>query len=196
MRILFAELTLNRLELFAQEVLALTLIHLRAHVRLDLSLDLKDLNLSRQERCNVLESGNDVDRFEQLLPLLSSHVGGVRRHVGEQPWIADVLRRDGSLWWYRRARGDVRFDLRLHTAHQRLDLNAGDLRCLNDGALQHEGGARGVERLYFQAALTLHYGAKCAVGKVHDLGDLGERTHGMQLVNRGDLLLFWFTLGD
>ena len=46
LRILFAKFALDRLELFAQEVFALTLIHLGAHLRLDLPLDLEDLNLS------------------------------------------------------------------------------------------------------------------------------------------------------
>ena len=196
MRILFAKLTLNRLELFAQEVFTLALIHLRAHVGLNLPLDLEDFNLSRQKRRDVLQSSNHIDRLEQLLALLSRHVRRVRRHVGEQTWIADVLRSNGRLRRHWCARGDVRLYLRLHAAHQRFDLNAGDFWGFNDGALQHERGTRGVERLYFQAALTLHYGAQCAVGKVHYLGDLGERAHRMQLVDRGDLFLLWLPLGD
>ena len=85
--------------------------------------------------------------------------------------------------------------MRLDAAHQRFDLNAGDLWCLDDGALQHERGTSGVERLHLEATLTLHHGAQRAVGKVDNLRDLGERAHGVQLVDRGDLFLLWLTLG-
>ena len=196
LRILFAKFALDRLELFAQEVFALALIHLGAHIRLNLPLDLENLNLSRQERCDVLESRNYIDRLKQLLALIGRHVRGVRRHVGEQPWVANVLRSNSCLRWHRCARSDVRLHLRLHTAHQRFNLNAGDLWRFDNGALQHERGASGVERLHLEATLALHNGAKRAVGKVHDLRDLGECAHRMQLVDRGDLLLLWLTLGD
>ena len=65
-----AELLLDRLQLLAQEVLALALLHLGLHLRLDLRAELEHLELAAQDRRDLPQPLLDVDRLEQLLALL------------------------------------------------------------------------------------------------------------------------------
>ena len=63
----FAELALDRLELLAQEVVALVLADLRLHLRLDLRAELEHLELLDQEPVQVVEPGPHVERLEHFL---------------------------------------------------------------------------------------------------------------------------------
>ena len=125
LRVVLAQLALDGLELLAQDVLALGLVHLGLDLGLDLALQLEDLDLAAEEARDELQPLGDVDRLEQLLALLGGHVRAVGDHVGEQARLGDVARRDGGLRRHRRARLDVLLDLALDGAHQRLDLEAG-----------------------------------------------------------------------
>ena len=124
LRVVLAQLALDRLELLAEDVLPLGLVHLGLDLALDLPLELEDLDLAREERADELEPLLDVDRLEQLLALLGRHVGAVRHHVGEEAGLGDVARGDGGLGRDRGAVRDVLLDLRLHAADERLDLDA------------------------------------------------------------------------
>src|SRR5918999_1568598 len=77
MRIVLAQLALDGLELLAQDVLALGLVHLRLDFGLDPTLQLEDLDLLRQEARHELQALGHVDGLEQLLPLLRAHVRAV-----------------------------------------------------------------------------------------------------------------------
>ena len=138
MRIVLTELALNRLELLAQEVLALRLIHLRAHIRLDLPLDFKDLNLAGKECGDVLESIDHINNLKQLLSLLGCHIWRVRRHVSQEAWVTNVLRSNCRFRRNRRARGDIRLHLRLDALHERFNLYAFGLFDFNDLHFNHQ----------------------------------------------------------
>ena len=62
-----AELFLDRLELLAEEVLALVLADLRLDLRLDLRAELEHLELLDQEPVQHVHPGADVERFEHFL---------------------------------------------------------------------------------------------------------------------------------
>ena len=84
LRVVLAQLALDRLQLLAQDVLALGLVHLRLDFGLDPALELEDLDLVGQEGADELQSLDDVDRLEQFLALFGGHVGAVGDHVGKQ----------------------------------------------------------------------------------------------------------------
>ena len=79
LRVVLAELALDRLELLAQDVLALGLVHLGLDLGLDPALQLEDLDLVREEVGDELEALDDVDRLEQLLALLGASCPGCTR---------------------------------------------------------------------------------------------------------------------
>ena len=124
LRVVLAQLALDRLQLLAEDVLPLGLVHLGLDLALDLPLELEDLDLAREERADELEPLLDVDRLEQLLALLGRHVGAVRHHVGEEAGLGDVARGDRRLGRDRGAVRHVLLDLRLHAPDERLDLDA------------------------------------------------------------------------
>ncbi len=134
LRVVLAQLALDRLELLAEDVLALGLVDLRLDLALDLPLELEDLHLAVEERRDELEALDDVDRLEKLLALLGGHVGAVGDHVGQQARLADVAGGDGRLRRHGRARLDVLLDLGLDGLHEGLDLEAlrGGVRQLLD----------------------------------------------------------------
>ena len=123
LRVVLAQLALDGLQLLAQDVLALGLVHLGLDLGLDLALELEDLDLAGEEARDELQALDDVDRLEQLLALLGRHVRAVRDHVGEQARLGDVAGGDGRLRRHGRARLDVLLDLALDGADQRLDLD-------------------------------------------------------------------------
>ena len=123
LRVVLAQLALDGLQLLAQDVLALGLVHLGLDLGLDLALQLEDLDLASEEAGDELQALDDVDRLEQLLALLGGHVRAVGDHVGEQARLGDVAGGDGRLGRHRRAGLDVLLDLRLDGADQRLDLD-------------------------------------------------------------------------
>ena len=196
LRVVLAQLALDGLELLAQDVLALGLVHLRLDFGLDAALELEDLDLVGEERADQLEALDDVDRLEQFLALFGGHVGAVRDHVGQQARLADVARGDGGFRRDRRAVGDVLLDLGLDGAHHGLDLDAvGRLvRQLFDGRRQVRLGRR--EAVHAQAALALDDGPDGAVLELDDLGDLGQRADGVQLGRVVDVFLVGLALGD
>ncbi len=117
-----AELLLDRLQLLAQVILALRLVHLSLHLGVDLVGELQDLELAVQELEHVLETLRDLDQVEDLHLLFDGdvHVGGDQ--VGEVAGIVDAFH---ELRGARRDLGHEADDLArrlLHVHHQRLDL--------------------------------------------------------------------------
>ena len=118
-----AELGLDRLQLLAQEVLALALLHLRLDLRLDLRAELEHLELAVQDRRDLAQPLLDVHRLEDQLPLL----GRDRAHrrgdeVGERARVVDVRRRELQLLGQVGRQADDACELALDVAGQRLDL--------------------------------------------------------------------------
>ena len=71
----FAELVLDRLELLAEEVLALRVLHLRLHLGLDLRAELEHLELAVQDDGELPQACLDGRLLEELLLL-----GGLEAH--------------------------------------------------------------------------------------------------------------------
>ena len=195
LRVVLTQLALDGLELLAQDVLALGLVHLGLDLGLDPALELEDLDLVREEVGDELEALDDVDRLEHLLALLGGHVRAVGDHVGQQARFADVAGGDRGLGRDRGPAGDVLLDLGLDGAHQRLDLEAvgalvGELL---DGGAEVRLGRR--EAVDAQAPLALDDRADGAVLELHDLGDLGQRADGVELGGIVDVFLLGLALG-
>ena len=66
----FAELRLDRLELLAQEVLALALVHLALRGRGDFLLHREEVDLAREQLVDFLEPLDGIDGLEDLLRFL------------------------------------------------------------------------------------------------------------------------------
>ena len=182
LRVVLAQLPLDRLELFAEDVLPLGLVHLGLDLALDLPLELEDLDLAGEERRAELEALHDVHGLEQLLALLRRHVRAVGDHVGQQPRLGDVPGGHRSLWRDGRAGLDVLLDLALDRLHERFDLDAGrrDVRQLFDPGEKVGAGLR--EPVEPEPPLPLDDGPHRPVLELDHLGDLGQ---GADLVELG-----------
>ena len=90
-----AELLLDRLQLLAQEELALALLHLRLDLRLDLRAELQHLELAVQDRGDLAQPLLDVRQLEQVLLLLGLDAHRRGDEVAERARVVDV--RGGEL---------------------------------------------------------------------------------------------------
>ena len=88
-RLVLAELLLDRLELLAQDVLALLLLHPGVDVLADALTNLHQRQALALEGERELESLRDVDGLEHLHLLLERQVGRVARRVGQRAGIRD-----------------------------------------------------------------------------------------------------------
>ena len=187
--ILLAELALNCLQLLAQDVFPLGLVHLGLDLGLDLALQLEDLDLPAQEIRDELEPLEDVARLEQLHALLGRKVRAVRDHVGQQSGLADVAGRDRGLRRNGRSAGDVLLDLRLHGSHQGLDFDAvrRDVGQLFDR--DRDVGVRRGKADDPEAGLALDDRSDGPVLELDDLGNACQGPNRVQLGRVTDVLL-------
>ena len=126
-RVLLAELLLDRLQLLAQDVLALRALHLRHDLRLDLRADGDDVELAREHLREPPQPLADVDLLEQRLLLLDLDPQRAGDQVRERGRVLEVGDRHLQLLGeVRDLLDDVRERL-LDVAHQR-----GQLRALLD----------------------------------------------------------------
>ena len=113
------ELLLDRLELLAQEILALALVELGLDLRLDLRADRHHLKLARQDLRELSEALRDVDLLEQRLLLLGRDPQRAGDQVRQHAGVVDVGDHDLELLGQvRNLLDDVRERV-LHVAHQR-----------------------------------------------------------------------------
>ncbi len=92
-----AQLLLDRLELLAQEVLALPLFELGLDLRLDLRSDRDDLELAREDLRQPPEAPGDVELLEQRLLLLGGQAQRAGDQVAEGARVLDVGHHDLEL---------------------------------------------------------------------------------------------------
>ena len=85
-----AELLLDGLELLAQEVLALRLVDLGAHVGLDLGAQLEHLELAGQDAGELAQPLLDVGLFEQLLLVFGLDAHGAGHEERQGAGLLDV----------------------------------------------------------------------------------------------------------
>ena len=89
----FAEFLLNRLQLLAQEVVALVLADFRLHLALDLRAELEDLELLDEQAVEQVETRTDVQRLQHfLLGLGGDGTQSRRNKVSQATRIGDVRR--------------------------------------------------------------------------------------------------------
>ena len=119
----FAELGLDRLHLLAQHVLPLRVGHLFFGARLDLALQLEDLDLARQRHRDRVELDLEVVLLEQPLLVLRLHVEQAGQQVGDAQRI--VQARDERLDVGRQAGGERQraIDQLLQAPHARVDVD-------------------------------------------------------------------------
>ena len=85
-----AQLVLDGLELLAQEVLALGLVHLRLDLVLDLGAQLQHFQLAVHERGQPAQPLGEVDLLEQLLLVLGLEAHGGGDEVAQGRRVVDV----------------------------------------------------------------------------------------------------------
>ncbi len=178
-----AELLLDRLELLAEEVLALPLLHLRLHLRLDLRAQLEDLELATQDRRDLPQALLDVECLEQLLALLGPDRPQRRGdEVRERTRIVDVRRGELQLLRQIRSEPDDAREETLDVPGERLEL-----RCLDDDVRERAELAEqvrvGVDAVVEADALEpLHEDPECPVGNLDHLVDEGDRADVVDVV--------------
>ena len=180
--IALAELLLDRLELLAQDVLALRAVQLGLHLRLDARPDRGDLLLARQDLGEPAQPLGHVALLEQVLLLLGLEPQRARDEVRQRRGIVEVG--DRELQLLRQVR-DVLDDARerlLHVAHERRELRplVHDVR-LGDDA-RDEVGLLGLELLDPHARAGLDEDAQRAVGHLHHPRDRADHADAIQLV--------------
>ncbi len=123
LRVALAELLLDRLQLLAQEVLALALLHLRLHLRLDLRAELEHLDLAREDRRDMSEPLLHVGLLQEPLALLGRDRPQRRGdEMGERARVVDVRRCELELCRQVRSEPDDLGEERLDVPGERLDL--------------------------------------------------------------------------
>ena len=95
--IALAELLLDRLQLLAEEELALALLELRLHLRLDLRAELEDLELAVEDLRDLAQPLLGVGELEDQLLLLGLQPEGGGDEVAEAAGVVDVRGRDLEL---------------------------------------------------------------------------------------------------
>ena len=116
-----AELLLDRLQLLAKEELALALLHLGLHLRLDLCSELQDFELLVQNARHCAQALFDVHEREQLLLLLRLDPQRRCNEMAQRARIVDVRSGELQLFGQVRNEPDHACEQALHVASQRLD---------------------------------------------------------------------------
>ena len=117
-----AELRLDRLELLAEEVLALALVHLALRGGGDLLLHRQHVDLAREELVDLAEPLDRVEGLEDRLRLLELEVEVRRGEVGEARRVVEVRGDDHHLGRDVLAEADRLVEVLLDRADERLDL--------------------------------------------------------------------------
>ena len=125
LRVVLAELLLDRLQLLAQHVLALALVELALRLLADLARQLQHLDAVRQELDDAIEPVADLQRLEDRLLLGRLDVDEPADHVGERARRLDVLQRRRELGRHLRQQLDGLDGLLLQQRGARLDVGVG-----------------------------------------------------------------------
>ncbi len=115
-----AQFLLDRLHLFVQVVLALTLLHLLLDATADALFDLKQIDLGAHQRQDPFDPRFDVDRLENVLAIvdLQRHLRGDR--IDEATRFVDARQRRQHLLGHFLRQLHVLFELTHQRTHQRV----------------------------------------------------------------------------
>ena len=172
--IALAQLLLDRLHLLAEEELALALLELRLHLRLDLRAELEDLELAVEDLRDLAQPLLGVGELEDPLLLLGLEPEGGGDEVAEAARVVDVRGRDLELLGQVRREADDPPEETLRVPQQRLEL-AALLRLVGHGEKRaDEVRVVGDRLLELDPAHALHEDPQRPVGDadhlVHDRG--------------------------
>ena len=185
--VLLAQLLLDGLELLAQVVVALRLLHLVLHLGLDLGAQLLHLDLLGQKLVQLLQPVHDAGRFQQLLLVVGGQEGQRRSHKIHQPGRLLDVRGDGPQFVGERRRlGDDLLELLDDVAHQGFKARRGRrrhvLQRLHLG--HHKGLGLGIAH-QAHAAYALGKDKTALVGHAHNFVHGGQGSHGVQIGRLG-----------
>ena len=122
-----AQLALDRLQLLAQEILALGLAHLLFGLRLDLAAELENFQLVRHVPEQPFQFRLRRVELEDLLPLLGGEPDVVGDVVREMQWIVDRAGRARELGGEVRRERDQLLERCDRAAHQSFALDREDV---------------------------------------------------------------------
>ena len=184
-----AELVLDRLELLAEEVLALALVDLGLDLGLDLGAELDHLQLAGEDLGEAAQSLGHIDRLEQLLLLLGRDAQRSGDQVRQGRGFVDIGHRQLELLRQVWDRLDDLGEGALDVPGERLELGGGLEH------VRHRLDPRHEVRLLTDIALdpdplgALDEDAKGAVGDLHHPGDGAGNAHPVEVVRAGRVVL-------
>ena len=183
-RVALAELLLDRLELLAQHVLALGLVELGLHLRLDARADRDDLELAREDLRQPPQPLGDVALLEQLLLLLGLDPQRAGDQVRERRRVVEVGDRHLQLLGEVRDLLDDARERLLDVAHQRGQLGAllDDVGRLGDA--RDEVGRPRVPLVDADALAALDEDPQRPVGHLEHARDGADDADVVELVGR------------
>ena len=188
LRVVLAELLLDRLQLLAEEVLALALLHLRLDLRLDLRPELEHLELATQDRRDRAQPLLDVHLLEDLLALLGPDRAERRGdEVAERARVVDVRRSELQLFGQVRREADDPPEQALHVARQRLELGCLLEHVGERAELAEQIGVDVETVLELHALDALDEDAQRPVGDLDHLVDERDRADVVDVVPAGRL---------
>jgi hypothetical protein len=183
-----AELLADRLELLAQDELALALVDLRLDLALDLRADRDDLELACEDVDEAPQPLADVDLLEQALLLLGLDAQRAGDEMAQRAGVVDVGDRQLQLLGQVRVALDDRGEGLAHVAHERLELGAlrrRDIGLLGD--LGHEIGGLAQPAVDVHALAALDEHAHGPVGHLDHAGDRADHADLVELRRPGRL---------
>src|SRR4051794_3278639 len=185
----FAELVLDRLQLLAQEVLALALLHLRLDLRLDLRADGGQLELPREHLREQAQALRQVALLEQPLLLLGLDAQRAGDHVRQLRRVLEVGHGDLQLLGQVGDLGDDLREHRLHAAVEGLELVGlvHDVRGLLDAGDQVWLGPH--EALQRAPLRPVDQDPEGAVCPLHQAGPPARHADAVDVVGAGLLVL-------
>ena len=185
--VLLAQLLLDGLELLAQIVVALRLLHLVLHLGLDLGAQLLHLDLLGQELVQLLQPVHDARRFQQLLLLVRGEEGQRRCHKVHQPGRLIDVRGDRLQFVGKRRRlGNDLLKLPDDIPHQGFELGRNRrLPVLQRFNLRHHERLGLDEAHQAHSAHSLGKDKPALVGHAHNLMHRGQGAHCVQISRLG-----------
>ena len=181
----FAELTLDRGHLLAQQHLAVARVECRLGLAADLRGKAEHLDAVGEQPRDAVEPRRDVDGLQYLLLLVGGRVHVGRDHVGERGRRLDALNGGQKL-----GRG---LGQKLHGLHRlslevdeaRLDVGRNRRRLGNAQHARDEERPAGQEFDDLEALLALADEMVRAVRRRDVARDIGDRTHAMHVDRKG-----------
>ena len=180
----FAQLRLNRLELLAEEVLALAFVHLPLRGRGDLLLHGEEVDLASEQLIDFLQPLHRIDGLQDLLRLFELEVEVGCRQVRQPRRIVQIRGDDHHFRRNVLPQADGAVEVLFDGAHECFDLQRAVLRhrLFDAGDLGFEE-RRGLDEVVdARAREALHQDANASVGELEHAHDDGHRAHAVEIV--------------